>query len=265
METAMSGLHFTEDAARQLESLYLTRDIVAQRSETIKQLGLRTGEHVLDVGCGPGFLCESIAEIVGRDGTVTGIDISRDLIALCKRRNPLKWVSYVVGDAIQLSESDASFDVVTCTQVAEYVPDVGRVLSETFRVLRPGGRAVFVATDCDGVVWHSEKPDRMGLVMKLWESHCAHPRLPRSLANRLVSAGYRFDGATIFPILNMQWHDDAYSKGLAGLIGDFVRRKNDISAEDLQEWYDELPRLSEAGRYFFSSNPYIFRAVKPVA
>jgi arsenite methyltransferase len=218
METAMSGLHFTEDAARQLESLYLTRDIVAQRSETIKQLGLRTGERVLDVGCGPGFLCESIAEVVGRDGTVTGIDISGDLIALCKRRNSPKWVSYAVGDATQLGESDARFDVVACTQVAEYVPDVGRVLSETFRVLRLGGRAVFVATDWDGVIWHSEKPDRLRLVMKSWESHCAHPRLPRSLANRLVSAGFRFDGATVFPILNLQWRDDTYSKGLAGAI-----------------------------------------------
>jgi ubiquinone/menaquinone biosynthesis C-methylase UbiE len=80
----MSGLEFTEEAARQLERLYLTSDVVAQRSETIKLLALRGGERVLDVGCGPGFLCESIAEVVGRDGAVTGIDISGDLIALCK-------------------------------------------------------------------------------------------------------------------------------------------------------------------------------------
>jgi len=95
----MSGLEFTEDAARQLEKLYLTRDVVAQRSETIKQLALSPGEHVLDVGCGPGFLCESIADIVGRGGAVTGIDISSDLIELCKRRSPSKWLSYAVGDA----------------------------------------------------------------------------------------------------------------------------------------------------------------------
>jgi arsenite methyltransferase len=78
----MSGLKFTEDAARQLERVYLTRDVVAQRSETIKQLALSRGERVLDVGCGPGFLCESMAEIVGRDGAVIGIDVSSDLIAL---------------------------------------------------------------------------------------------------------------------------------------------------------------------------------------
>ena len=259
----MSGLEFTEDAARQLERLYLTGDVVAQRSETIKLLALARGERVLDVGCGPGFLCEGIAGVVGRNGAVTGIDISGDLIALCKRRSPPTWLSYFVGDAASISQPDASFDVVACTQVAEYVPDVDCVVSEAFRVLRPGGRAVFVATDWDALVWHSERPDRMTLVMKSWEAHCAHPRLPRSLATRLASAGFRFDGATVFPILNLQWLDDAYSKGLAGLIRDFVGRRNDVPSDDLRNWYEEFAPLSEAGRYFFSSNRYIFRASKP--
>jgi arsenite methyltransferase len=65
-----------------------------------------------------------------------------------------------------------------------------------------------------------------------------------------------------FPILNLKWHDEAYSKGLAGLIRAFVGRRNDLPPDDLKEWYDELGRLSEAGRYFFSSNRYIFRASK---
>ena len=259
----MTGLEFTEDAARQLERLYLTRDVVAQRSETIRKLALSAGERVLDIGCGPGFLCESMADIVGRNGAVIGIDVSSDLIALCGLRSPPEWLSYVVGDATQIAEPDASFDAVVCTQVAEYVPDVDRVLSEAFRVLRLAGRAVFVATDWDAIVWHSEKPERMALIMGSWESHCAHPHLPRSLPNRLVSAGFRFDDAGVFPILNLQWDDEAYSKGLGGLIQDFVGRKNELPPEDLQTWYDEFTQLSETGQYFFSSNRYIFRASKP--
>jgi ubiquinone/menaquinone biosynthesis C-methylase UbiE len=260
----MSGLQFSEDAARHLERLYRTSDVVAQRSETMKQLALSPGERVLDVGCGPGFLCESIAAVVGGDGAVVGIDISSDLIALCRTRNSPKWLSYEVGDATQIGQSDASFDVVVCTQVAEYVPDVDRVLAEAFRVLRQGGRAVFVATDWDAVVWNSESADRMALVMKSWESHCAHPHLPRSLSYRLVRAGFQLDGAVVFPILNLQWHDDAYSKGLAGMIRDFVGRNSDLPSEYLKEWYDEFARLSEVGRYFFSTNRYVFRASRAV-
>ena len=196
----MTGLEFTNEAARQLEKTYLTGDIIAQRFETIRQLNLSDGERVLDIGCGPGYLCESMGEIVGRQGAVVGIDISTALIALCNRRKALTWLSYAIADATNVNQADASFDVVVCTQVAEYVPDVDRVFSEAFRVLNPGGRTVFVATDWDAVVWRSEDPERMALVMKLWEEHCAHPHLPRSMAYRLIHAGFRFDGAAVFPI-----------------------------------------------------------------
>ena len=262
----MSGLIFTDEAARHLEKTYRTKDIVAQRRETIRHLNLSAGEKVLDIGCGPGFLCDEMCEIVGRHGAVVGIDISPDLVELCARREHPTWLSYEVGDATKLSQPDASFDVVVCTQVAEYVPNVHRLLIEAFRVLKPGGRTIFVATDWDAIVWHSENPERMASVMRSWEAHCAHPHLPRSMACKLVNAGFRLEGASVFPILNLQYDDDSYSKGLAKGIRDFVGRRKDVSADNLlNEWHSELERLSEAGRYFFSTNRYIFRASKPTA
>jgi arsenite methyltransferase len=260
----MSGLEFTAAAARQLEKIYLTKDVVAQRLHVIKHLDLSEGERVLDIGCGPGFMCEKIGEIVGRRGAVVGIDISPDLIALSNRRRALEWISYSVGDATQITQPAASFDVALCMQVAEYVPDVDRVLAETFRVLRPGGRTLFVATDWDAVVWHSKIPARMERILKSWEAHCAHPHLPRSLAKRLRQVGFRFDAADVFPIINLEWADDTYSKGMTTLIRDFVSRRNDVPPEDVAGWTDEFQELNEAGEYFFSSNRYIFKASKPL-
>lgn len=259
----MSGLEFTDDAARELEKLYLTRDIVAQRAETIRQLAPCRGERILDVGCGPGFLCQSLAEVVGRDGSVTGIDVSDDLISLCRGRNPPEWLEYAVEDATSIARPDASFDAVACIQVAEYIPAVGQLLSEIFRVLRPDGRAVIVATDWDALVWHSKNPERMDRILRAWDAHCAHPHLPRSLCQRLVSTGFRTDGVAVFPILNLEWHDDAYSKGLARLIRDFVKNGEELAPGEIDAWHAELADLSEAGQYFFSSNRYIFRAAKP--
>jgi SAM-dependent methyltransferase len=259
----VSGLTFTEEAAKQLEKTYRSKDVVAQRSYIIRQLSLAQGERVLDIGCGPGFLCESIAEVVGHNGAVAGIDISPDLIALCNRRRSAAWLSYSVGDATQVEHADASFDVAVCMQVAEYVPDVDRIVAEAFRVLKPGGRTLFVATDWDGVVWHSKDPDRMKRVLKSWEAHCAHPRLPRSLPKRLKRAGFRLDGTDVFPILNLEWADNTYSKGMTTFIRDFVSRRNDVPLEDVEEWTNEFQILNEAGEYFFSSNRYIFKAAKP--
>lgn len=83
------------------------------------------------------------------------------------------------------------------------------------------------------------------------------------MAYKLVKAGFRLDNASVFPILNLQYDDDSYSKGLARGIRDFVGRKDDVSADCLDAWHNEFERLSEAGRYFFSTNRYFFRASKP--
>ncbi|WP_349253794.1 methyltransferase domain-containing protein [Bradyrhizobium sp. CB2312] len=261
----MSGMEYSNENARRLQRIYLKPDVTAQRAETIRQLDLSAGERVLDIGCGPGYLCESMAQIVGPGGAVVGIDVSPDLIAACNRQKASAWISYAIGNATALDQADASFDAVACTQVAEYVPDVDRVLAETFRVLKPGGRTIFVATDWDAVVWHSECPERMAAVMTSWEAHCAHPRLPRSMVRRLVEAGFHFDGASIFPILNLRYDDDSYSKGLAQGIRDFVAGRSDVPADDLSAWHSEFERLGAAGHYFFSTNRYLFRASKPAA
>jgi arsenite methyltransferase len=258
----MTGLQFTDEAARQLEKAYLTRDVTAQRSETIRHLSLCAGERVLDIGCGPGFLCESMGEIVGPEGAVVGIDISADLIARCNGRKTSAWVSYEVGDATKLHQTNASFDVVVCTQVAEYVADVERVFLEAFRVLKPNGRTVFVATDWHTILWHSDNPRRMAAVMTSWEGHSAHPHLPMSMVDKFIKAGFRFDGAAVFPILNLQYDEDSYSWGLAQIVRNFVAGKNDVPADALKDWHGEFERLSEAGRYFFSNNRYIFKASK---
>ena len=259
----MSGLEFTEAAARRLEAIYMTGDMAAQRSETLKHLQLFKGEHVIDIGCGPGFLCQDIAETVGGSGRVLGLDISSDLVARAEGRNSRSWLSYRVGDATVINEPDETFDVVACTQVAEYIPDVNKAISETHRVLKAGGRAVFVATDWDALIWHSDVPERMSAVMRCWEAHCAHPRLPRSISARLCAAGFNVNGVSVFPILNLEWGDDTYSKGLTVLIRDFVAGREKIPGDDLIAWENEFPKLSKEGRYFFSSNRFNFRASKP--
>jgi len=259
----MSGLQFTEEAAQQLETLYMTRDVVAQRTATLEKMCLVEGEHAIDMGCGPGYLCEAIGDKVGNCGRVVGIDVSPDLIAYAEQRNQRPWLTYRVGDATLVEEADGVFDLVACTQVAEYIPDVDKAISEAFRVLKPGGRAVFVATDWDAVIWHSDNPARMNAVMQTWEAHCAHPQLPRSISERLRKAGFNVDGASVFPILNLDWGDDTYSKGMTALIRDFVAGQKRLSQRDLRDWEEELPRLSGEGRYFFSSIRFIFQASRP--
>jgi ubiquinone/menaquinone biosynthesis C-methylase UbiE len=258
----MSGITFSDEIASRLEALYQTADVVAQRTATLAKLGLTPGDSVIDVGSGPGFLCESMADAVGPAGSVLGLDVSSDLIERSTRRNHRPWLSFKVGDATAIGEPNASFDVLTCIQVAEYIADVDKAFAEAFRDLKPGGRALFVATDWDGVIWHSDNPARMAAVMRSWDAHCADPRLPRTMARRLRSAGFTLDDVSVFSIVNLAWHDDAYSKGIAGFIREFVTKRGEVAPEEATEWAEELSQLSEQGRYFFSTGRFLFLASK---
>lgn len=101
------------------------------------------GSELLDVGCGGGILAESMAAAGAR---VTGIDpASRvlDVARLHLHESGLK-VKYEVATVESLaSRASASFDVITCMEMLEHVPEPNAVVEAISRLLRPGGHAFF--------------------------------------------------------------------------------------------------------------------------
>jgi ubiquinone/menaquinone biosynthesis C-methylase UbiE len=262
-----SALQFDEETARRIEAIYLHRDVIERRRRVRQALGLRPGERVLDIGCGPGFLTLEMATEVGGAGWVSGVDLSEAVLAAARLRGAdhpgAAWVGFHQGDAVDLPFPDNSFDAAVATQVYEYVADIPRALSELARVLRPGGRAVIVDTDWDTIVWHSSDLPRMRRVLAAWDEHLADPYLPRTLRPALRQAGFATPRTEVVTTLNLAW--DGYSQGLAGLIAAFVPGRLDLTESDATAWTDDLRRLGEDGRYFFSLDQYLFVATKPDA
>jgi arsenite methyltransferase len=242
-------LQFDDAAAKQVESTYMTPDVVEQRRATRALLALKAGERVLDIGSGPGFLADEMAAEVGPQGAVHGVDPSESMLAISRRRESR--VEYAVGDALALPYEDETFDAVVATQVYEYVPDMPAALTEARRVLRPGGRLLILDTDWDAVVWHSRDRDRMMRVLEKWNDHLADPYLPRRLPALLRDAGFALDSTAIIPILNQGAGTETLSHGVMPLIADFVSD---------QEWKEDLLAMGED--YFFSLNRYVFVAYK---
>jgi arsenite methyltransferase len=257
------GMTYDEAAAARLETIYRGRDVVAQRATTMELLALCAGEHVLDIGSGPGFLAAEMGGSVGPGGRVRGIDISEVMVARASHRNTMAWVNFVVGDAAQLPEPDDSYDVVVSTQVAEYVADIDKFCREAWRVLRPGGRAVFLATDWDAIAWHSDHPARMRAVLDAFGPHCANTRLPRTFARHLRDTGFEVESVCVYPILNTAWNDDAYSCQAIVFIDAYVRPRNTIPPETLDAWAAEQRALGASGDYYFLSNRVFFTARRP--
>ncbi len=99
-------------------------------------------KDVLDLGAAGGFMTEAIHD---RGARATGIDPAADAIAAAKRHaaETGREIRYDVGVGEELPYPDASFDAVVCVDVLEHVSDLGQVVAEVTRVLRPGGVFLF--------------------------------------------------------------------------------------------------------------------------
>jgi ubiquinone/menaquinone biosynthesis C-methylase UbiE len=100
----------------------------------IDRTGIRTGERILDVGCGSGIFSHWLAE---RGLKVSALDISPKLIALGRARYPN--VEFQVGDAEHLPYESGAFDAVSLFGVIHHFPDPAQLAREVARVTKPGG------------------------------------------------------------------------------------------------------------------------------
>ena len=257
-------LEFDEEASRRVEATYLTADVVEQRRAFRAALAPQPGERVIDVGSGPGLLAHEIAEAVGPDGAVCGVEPSESMLAIAARRTPAAGsapVEFIPGDALALPVADAAFDAAVATQIYEYVEDIPSALAELRRVLRPGGRVLILDTDWDSVVWRSSDADRMRRVLAAWDEHLADPHLPRRLTGLLDDAGFEITDRSILPILNAGYETASFSAGLMGFVTAFVPGRQGLSEADASAWADDLAGLGRD--YFFSVNRYLFAARAP--
>jgi arsenite methyltransferase len=258
-------LQFDADAARRIEAIYRTPDVVEQRREVLRALALVPGERVIDIGSGPGLLAAEMAEAVGPDGRVCGIDVSDSMLRLAEAR-PVSAGSAATefrkGGADRIPYPDSSFDVAISTQVLEYVEDVPAALTEIHRVLRPGGKVLILDTDWDSIVWRCADRARMQRVLVAWDQHLVDPYLPRTLGGSLELAGFEVAQPRIVPLLNVGFDPHSYSAGIMELIANFVVGRDGLTAEDVDAWLEDLRSLGDGS--FFSLNRYLFLAVRSI-
>lgn len=260
----MSQMVFDEGLAARLDATYRTRDMVRRRRLARAALGAAPGEHVVDVGCGPGFYVAELLEEVGPGGRVVGIDASLAMLALAARRcTDRASAGFLAANVTSLPLADAGFDAALCVQVLEYVPDVAAALAGMHRALRPGGRLVVWDIDWSTVSWQSRDPARMERVLRTWDAHLVHPSLPRTLAPRLRAAGFEDVRAAGHTFATTQASPETFGASLMPLIEQFVAGRDEISPDEAAAWSAEQRQLDADGEFYFTCTQFCFTATRP--
>jgi len=144
------------------------------RNMALERFNIKRGETVLEIGFGTGHCLKQIAESVGVNGKVYGIDISSGMLEVSKQRleeaELLDRVELCCGDALKMPYEDNKFDAVFMSFTLELfdTPEIPKVLSEIKRLLKPKGRL--------GVVSMS-KEEGDSILLRLYE--WAHKKFPQ--------------------------------------------------------------------------------------
>lgn len=128
--------------------------------DPITLAALQAGQTVLDLGSGGGLDCFLAAKKVGQEGHVIGVDMTREMIAKARANGSRMNVSNVEfrqGYLEDLPVEDESIDVVISNCVINLSPDKGKVFSEVYRVLAPGGKLAVSDIVTDGPLPQSIK------------------------------------------------------------------------------------------------------------
>jgi SAM-dependent methyltransferase len=156
---------------------------------------LKAGETVLDLGSGGGIDVLLSAGRVGPTGKAYGLDMTDEMLALARenqRKAGATNVEFLKGEIEQIPLPANSVDVIISNCVINLSADKDRVLSEAFRVLKPGGRLAV-----SDVVVRGEVPAEIRRSVELWIGCVAGALEEREYRDKLAAAG--FEGIDLEP------------------------------------------------------------------
>ena len=220
------------------------------------QLGSSGGARLLDVGCGLGEAALALAEDLGVDGEVVGVDRSEAMVRAA-RANALTArcrVRFTVGDACALDEPDGQFDVVRSERTLQWLADPAAAVAEMARVLRPHGRLSLIDTDWSTFTIDVGDADITARVADAMRDERGRPSNIGSRLGDLVGAvGFDSIASTRATHVWTSWNPDESPApdgcfSMRSLADDLVDR-GQLAADDCDRFVTTIHDAARQGRF----------------
>ncbi|MGZ8957319.1 MAG: methyltransferase domain-containing protein [Methylosarcina sp.] len=232
-----------------------------------ERMKIDRGDHVLDIGCGPGTDVLNLAERISSNGMVTGFDydgmmLNKAMLVIRDKRLS-RCVSLIQGDSAALPFQDNNFDSCRSERLFMHLVEPGKTLSEIIRVTKPGGRIVIVDTD-----WSSLSIDN------------PLPRVERALSdyriNHVLKNGY--SGRSLYRQFKEHQLSDIkaevfpicitdiklfYFISMQQAVEDQALADRFITRQELSEWRNELNESARHNSFYSSASVVMISATKP--
>ncbi len=170
-------------------------ELFPQSTALVDRTALGPGGTCIDVGCGPRGILDLLADRVGPEGSVVGVDADPKHVAMAAQmaadRN-LDWVSIVHADARSTGLPSSSFDVVHGRTILITVPEPLELVVEMTRLAKPGGWVIGLEPDVEPSICHPSHPayERLGAMFPVvFSRNGADWRVGRRVAELYRAAG----------------------------------------------------------------------------
>ena len=124
----------------------LTRERLKCLGNIVKELGIKPGYYVLDIGSGTGILLPFLIAELGDEGKIVALDFSAEMLGQAQAKNFPPIVGFAQADVLAIPLADNSVDLAICNSVFPHFNDKAKALKEIARVLRNNGWLVICHT-----------------------------------------------------------------------------------------------------------------------
>lgn len=258
--TAEADVETLRELAARLERRARAADEITARAAYLDLLGLRSGERVLDVGCGTGVVTRDVARRVAPDGRAVGLDPSPGFLAIARelaaRDGLAPLIEWCPGDVRALPFGHGAFDAVLAVTTLSHVPEGADAVPELVRVVRPGGRVGVFELDTDSLILaHPDRPLTRRIVAAHSDNGVIDGWLGRRLPGLLAAAGLA--DVRIRAFTPLERDPAGFYAGTAERAAEIAVQAGAITEEERRRWVDALHAEQAAGR-FLGGRTHVF-------